>query len=318
MKPKLPAPYRMVQGPTGNPDSSWLLLFTALVFILTAVSGILLSQEKRGVVSAPIAARETPVVIDKGIAPPALSARAVYAVDIESGKILFSKNVQEPLLPASTTKIMTSLVALSHYNLDDILAVNIGNVDGHRMGLKNGEKITVRNLLYGLLVFSGNDAAEVLAANYPGGRENFVNAMNSLAKRIGLENTNFKNPVGFDEYLHFSTAEDLVKVAAYAIGNPVFSEIVSTQEVEVKSADGKTVHKLNNINELLGKVPGVIGVKTGWTVNAGEALVTLVERDGNKVMLSVLSSDDRFGETRKLIDWIYSNYEWNTGPTPTP
>ncbi|MBI2007228.1 MAG: D-alanyl-D-alanine carboxypeptidase, partial [Candidatus Blackburnbacteria bacterium] len=127
---------------------------------------------------------------------------------------------------------------------------------------------------------------------------------------IGLENTNFKNPVGFDEYLHFSTAEDLVKVAAYAIGNPVFSEIVSTQEVEVKSTDGKTVHKLNNINELLGKVPGVIGVKTGWTVNAGEALVTLVERDGNKVMLSVLSSDDRFGETEKLIDWIFKNYEW--------
>lgn len=301
MRPKLPA---------DNYSDSWFLFFTAFVFILTAGSGILLSQSKREVVSAPIAVRKMPVIIDKGIVPPTLSAKAAHAVDLETGKILFSKNSQEPLLPASTTKITTSLVALSYYNLDDVLMVSSTVVGGHTMGLKNGEKITVRNLLYGLLVFSGNDAAEVLAKNYPGGRENFIVAMNELVKSIGLEHTNFKNPTGLDEYLHFSTAHDLVKVAAYAIGNPVFSEIVSTREMEVKSIDGKIVHKLTNINELLGKVPGVIGVKTGWTVNAGEALVTLVERDGNKVMLAVLSSDDRFGETEKLIDWIYLNYEW--------
>lgn len=301
MKPKLP---------TQNYGDSWFLFFTAFVFILTAGFGILLSQNKKEVISAPTTVSKKPVIIDKAVAPPILSAKAVYAVDLKTGKILFSKNSREPLLPASTTKITTSLVVLSHYNLDDVLTVRDTSVGGHTMGLKSGEKITVRNLLYGLLVFSGNDAAEVLAANYPGGRENFVGAMNSLAKNIGLENTNFKNPVGFDEYLHFSTAEDLVKAATYAIKNPVFSEIVSTHEIKVTSVDGKIIHNLTNINELLGKVPGVIGVKTGWTVNAGEALVTLVERDGNKIMLAVLASDDRFGETEKLIDWIYSNYEW--------
>lgn len=299
MKPKLPA---------DNFGDSRLLFLASLVLILVSVAGFLLQQKKKEPRNEATTAGN-PTVADKGIAPPALSAKAAYAVDIGSGKILFSKNIKEPLLPASTTKIATALVSLSHYNLDDVLTVNVRDVDGHKMGLRNGEKITVRSLLYGLLVFSGNDAAEVLAANYPGGRENFVSAMNSLAKSIGLENTNFKNPVGFDEYLHFSTAEDLVKAAVYAVKNPVFSEIVSTREMKVTSVDGKIVHKLDNINELLGKIPGVVGVKTGWTVNAGEALVTLVERDGHKVMLSVLSSDDRFGETEKLIDWIYLNYE---------
>lgn len=298
MKPNLPD--------NRFPESS---LFLALVFVFIASVGIVLSQEKKEVVPGP-AQTKIISVVDRGVPAPSLSAKASYAVDLEAGKALFAKDAQEPLLPASTTKITTALVSLSHYKLDEVLKVSIPDVAGHKMGLRNGERITVRGLLYGLLVFSGNDAAEVLAANYPGGRENFVNAMNSLAKNIGLENTNFKNPVGFDEYLHFSTAEDLVKAAIYAIKNPVFSEIVSTREVKVTSADGKIIHNLANINELLGKVPGVIGVKTGWTVNAGEALVTLVERDGNKVMLAVLASDDRFGETEKLIDWIYSNYEW--------
>lgn len=301
MKPNLP----------DNRFLEWYSFFLAIVFIFIASVAVILSQEKKEVISAPIAVRKIPVIIDKGIAPPTVSAKAAHAVDLETGKVLFSKNSQEPLLPASTTKIATALVGLSHYKLDEVLKVSIPDVAGHKMGLKSGEKITVRNLLYGLLVFSGNDAAEVLAANYPGGRENFVSAMNSLAKSVGLENTNFKNPVGFDEYLHFSTAEDLVKAASYAIKNPVFSEIVSTREAKVTSVDGKIVHNLTNINELLGKVPGVVGIKTGWTVNAGEALVTLVERDGNRVMLAVLASDDRFGETEKLINWIYENYEWN-------
>lgn len=300
MKPSLPE----------NPFLERPLIFLVSVLIFIASVAVILSQEKKEVIATPMAVRKAPVIIDKGIAPPTLSAKAVHAVDLKTGKILFSKNSQEPLLPASTTKIITALVSLSHYKLDEVLKVSIPDAAGHKMGLKSGERITVRSLLYGLLVFSGNDAAEVLAADYPGGRENFVSAMNSLAKNIRLENTNFKNPVGFDEYLHFSTAEDLVKVATYAINNPVFSEIVSTQEVKVTSVDGKVVHNLTNINELLGKVPGVIGVKTGWTVNAGEALVTLVERNGNKVMLAVLASNDRFDETEELINWIYSNYEW--------
>lgn len=241
-----------------------------------------------------------------------LSARAVYALDLSSGDALFSKNAGEPLLPASTTKIATALVALTHYGLDDILVVDEESVkvDGQKMELTEGEGISVNNLIYGLLVFSANDAAEVLARNYPGGRDNFILAMNRLADNVGLEKTHFTNPVGFDEYLHFSTTRDLVHLASYAVNNPIFAEIVATRRLNVASADGATRHELVNINKLLGKVPGVLGVKTGWTVNAQEALVTLVERDGQKVMIAVLGSEDRFGDTEKLIDWIFTSYSW--------
>lgn len=239
-----------------------------------------------------------------------LTAKAIYALDVNSGKPLFSKNPEGPLLPASTTKMATALVALAHYNPDEVLTVPKIDVPGQNMGLKEGEKVSVRNLLYGLLVFSGNDAAEVLAFHYPGGRGNFISAMNALSQSLVLKNTNFKNPTGLDEYLHFSTAEDLVKIASFAIQNPLFSQIVSTSAIDVASEDGRVVHKLVNINRLLGKVPGVSGIKTGKTENAGEALVTLIERNGTGVIIVLLGSKDRFGETEKLIDWIYLNYEW--------
>ncbi|MBI2268116.1 MAG: D-alanyl-D-alanine carboxypeptidase [Candidatus Blackburnbacteria bacterium] len=244
------------------------------------------------------------------ILPPVLSAKAVYVVDDESGEVLFSKNESEPVLPASTTKIATALVALTHYNLQDVLTVGKLDATGQTMDLQVGEEMSVENLLYGLLIFSANDAAEVLAQNYPGGRSNFIDAMNRLAKQQGLENTHFVNPVGFDEYLHFSSAQDLTKLAQYAIKNPVFAKIVATPEFSATNVDGTAVHKLANINELIGKVPGVLGIKTGWTESAGESLITLIERDGHKVVISLLGSADRFEETKVLLDWIFGSYEW--------
>lgn len=250
-------------------------------------------------------------VLKKGVLRPQFSAKAIYAVDVASGKILFARNADEPVLPASTTKIATALVALDHYSLDTVLTVGEINVEGQTMELTPGERITVDSLLYGLLVFSANDAAEVLAQNYPGGRDNFIAAMNQLAQRLGLRNTHFTNPVGLDAYLHFSTAKDLATLAAYAVMNPVFAEIVATESVDVTSVEGEVVHELVNINQLVGKIPGVLGVKTGWTINAGESLVTLVERDGKKAVISVLGSNNRFGETERLINWIFDSYSWD-------
>lgn len=252
-------------------------------------------------------------VLSGAASVPQFSAKAVYAVDLGSGKVLFSKNEEEPILPASTTKIATALVALAHYNLDDVLTVDeeSAKVEGKKMELISGEQISVRNLIYGLLVFSANDAAEVLAANYPGGRTNFVAAMNRLVQSYHLEKTHFTNPTGLDEYLHFSTAKDLAKLATQALENPSFAEIVATPQLTVVSADKKRIHELVNINELLERVPGVLGVKTGWTINAGEALVTLVERDRRRVVISVLGSNDRFGETEELIEWIFTHYSWD-------
>lgn len=264
------------------------------------------------VLSKETAVKTVVPVLQKGAKRPELSAKSVFAIDLDSGKTLFSKDPDEPLLPASTTKIATALVSLAHYNLDDVLTVPKMKVDGQTMDLVEGEKISVRNLLYGMLVFSANDAAEVLARSYPGGRDNFILSMNELTKLYDLNKTHFVNPAGLDEYLHFSTARDLAKLAFEAMRNPIFAQIVGTPKTSVASEDSQIVHKLVNINELLGKVDGVLGVKTGWTDNSKGSLITLVDRGGHKIILSVLGSPDRFGETEKLIDWLYANYSWDS------
>ncbi len=297
-----------------------LLLLSAGVLILMNIMsfGSVPKTEPR-VLSKETAVKPVVPVLQKGAKRPDLSAKSVFAIDLDSGKTLFSKDPDEPLLPASTTKIATALVSLAHYNLDDVLTVPKMKVDGQTMDLVEGEKISVRNLLYGMLVFSANDAAEVLARSFPGGRDhpggrdNFLLAMNELAKLYDLDKTHFVNPAGFDEYLHFSTARDLAKLAFEAMRNPIFAQIVGTPKTEVSSEDSQIVHKLVNINELVGKVDGVLGVKTGWTINSGGSLITMVDRSGHKIILSVLGSEDRFGETEKLIDWLYENYNWQDG-----
>lgn len=242
---------------------------------------------------------------------PILSAQGVIATDLDSAVSLYEKNPDLPLLPASTTKIMTAMVALEYYNLDEVLVVNrTAFVEGQKMGLFLGEKISVEKLLYGLLMSSANDAAEVLAANYQGGREAFIQRMNDKAKELNLINTVFKNPSGLDGEGHYSTARDLVRLSKIALENEIFSQMVSTQKLNIKNSTGTIEHRLVNINELLGQVEGVKGVKTGWTENARENLVTYIERDGKRILIALLGSQDRFGETKELIEWIFKNYKW--------
>ncbi|MDO8503580.1 MAG: serine hydrolase [bacterium] len=304
---------KMAKTKVNTLQKNQLLLLSAGVLILVNIMsfGSIPTTETR-VLSKQIAAETVVPVLQKGAKRPELSARSIFAIDLDSGKTLFSKDPDEPLLPASTTKIATALVSLAHYNLDDVLTVPKMKVDGQTMDLVEGEKISVRNLLYGMLVFSANDAAEVLARSYPGGRDNFLLAMNELTKLYDLDKTHFVNPAGFDEYLHFSTARDLAKLAFEAMRNPIFAQIVGTPKTEVASEDSQVVHKLVNINELVGKIDGVLGVKTGWTINSGGSLITMVDREGHKIILSVLGSEDRFGETEKLIDWLYANYSWGS------
>ena len=178
------------------------------------------------------------------------------------------------------------------------------------MGLVWNENITVRDLLYGLLVYSGNDAAEVLANNFPGGRGKFVEKMNEKAKELHAENTYFENPSGLDATGQETTAKDLARIASQGMLNPTFAKIVKTKEYIAHNVSGTIVHKLKNRNELLGKVEGVLGVKTGWTESARENLVTYVNRDDRKIMIALLGSQDRFGESEQLVNWIFNNYEW--------
>lgn len=247
---------------------------------------------------------------------PLISGESAIAIDLDSEVSLYEKNADSPLLPASTTKIVTALVAMDYYPDEAVVTVGNIKIDGQKMGLVPGEKISIKNLLYGLLVYSANDAAEALAQSYPGGRDLFVEAMNIKAKELSLNRTNFSNPSGLDGNTQVTTARDLARVAEVAMQNPRFAEIVGTKQIVVTSEDGKIVHKLTNINQLLGEVPGVIGVKTGWTENARENLVTDVERDGHRVIITLLGSQDRFGETKEIIDWIFANYEWKEMKTP--
>ena len=256
-----------------------------------------------------------PILKETSTSFPVLSALGVLAIDVDSQVPLFEKNADSRLLPASTTKIMTALVSLEHYNLNDELAVGRVNVEGQKMGLVVGEVIKFEDLLYGLLIYSANDAAEVLAQNYPGGREAFIKDMNEKALSLHLSQTHFINPSGLDGGEHFSSARDLVTLSESAMKNGIFAKVVSTRSFEAKSVDGKIRHRLTNINELIGKVDGVLGVKTGWTENARENLVTYIERDNKKVMIALMGSQDRFGETEELINWIFQNYEWQkVGP----
>lgn len=293
-----------------------LLYLLVLTFVFVASSALALS----GSVSEAIAELPVPTVqktfppipvLANGSSFPQLSAQGVYAVDLTSGVPLYEKNSDFPLLPASTTKIITALVSLDSYQLDQVLTVpREAGVDGQKMGLYSGEQMKFEDVLYGLLVYSANDAAETLAYNYPGGYAAFIQAMNQKATSLSMQNSHFANPVGLDEDDQHSTAKDLVRASEVAMRNPEFAKIVGTKQVEVRDITGKIAYNLKNINELLGNVPGVLGVKTGWTENARENLVTYIDRDNHKVMIALLGSQDRFGETKELINWIYGNYNW--------
>ena len=289
----------------------------ALSLVIIVSSGLATSKlnntSKKKVVSQVLSTRSekfVPIPNFTGQSYPILSAQAAMAIDLTSGVALYEKDPDKLLLPASTTKIVTALVAMDYYTPDEILIVRNIKSEGQRMRLIFGEKLSVDALLKGLLISSANDAAEVLASEFPGGREAFISAMNTKARQLNLNNTEFKNPSGLEAVGHVSTARDLIRVSEIAMENPYFAEIVGTKEAKVVSVDGKFEHKLTNINELLGKVDGVAGVKTGWTENARENLVTYIERDGRKIMIALLGSQDRFGETKELIEWIFENYEW--------
>jgi D-alanyl-D-alanine carboxypeptidase (penicillin-binding protein 5/6) len=242
--------------------------------------------------------------------PPETTALSAVIIDLDSQAIIYQKNQETRLFPASTTKIMTALVALDYYQPQDILLVIRPDGIGRKMNLKVGEKISFQDLLYGLLVHSANDAAQTLAQNYPGGTNNFIDTMNLKARNLKLNATHFSNVSGVDTPNHYTTVSDLARLSTHALKNPIFKKIISTKEITVQSTDGRTKHRLENLNELLGKANGVTGVKTGWTEYAGECLVALTERDNRRIITVVLRSQDRFNDTQKLIDWVFENFRW--------
>lgn len=242
---------------------------------------------------------------------PKLNSRAAVIYDRKSKKIIWGKKENEKRPMASTTKIMTAIVVLENANLSDTVTVSkkSAGTGGSRLGLKVGDKITVNNLLYGLLMVSGNDAAVALAEYVGGSVEGFADKMNQKAKELGLENTHFVTPHGLDMADHYTTALELAEMADYAMNNEKFAQIVNTKNITI-SINGRS-KSLKNTNELLGNLNGVNGVKTGFTNGANRCLVTSVNRDGMNIITVVLGADtkkDRTNDSVKLIEYAYKNY----------
>lgn len=241
-------------------------------------------------------------------------------LDAISNYPLAEKNSHIPVSIASTTKIITATIILENYNLSDVITIspNAAAQIGSEVMLRSGEKLTVESLLYALLVQSGNDAAMALAEHYAdGGLSGFVKAMNNKAKYFGLKDTEFKDPAGLDDTGR-SSAFDLAIITSYAIKNPTFSKIVKTTGLTINSIDGKFAHKLDNSNRLIKSdeplyYPNALGVKTGFTPEAGHCLVSVAEKNGKKIISVILNTNESTNdasakESRKLLEWGFDNY----------
>ena len=231
------------------------------------------------------------------LAAPSTSAQAYAVVDGETGRVLFSKNAEEKLPMASTTKVMTCLVALERCSLDEIVTVDpaAAGLEGTSMYLSAGETLTVSDLLYGLMMSSGNDAAAALAYHIAGGIEQFAALMNQKAQEIGAESTHFVNPHGLPAEGHYITASDLAKIAAYALKNQDFARIVSTKSMDLPADDDSPARYLRTRNKMLTMYDGGIGVKTGYTKAAGR-YVGVVLADPNMWEDSFALMDEAFAD----------------------
>lgn len=273
---------------------------------------------KQVIATEPLQEQITPVLgladypLSDGAPAPVHSAISVIVQDYNSKVILYEKDPDRPMIPASTTKIMTALIAIETYtDLKQVVRITNEHLAiGHSMGLQPNELITIENLLYGVLIESGNDAAFALANNFPGGYDAFILRMNERARELSLTSTSYLNPSGVEQVGHHTSVRDLAILASYASENPLFSRIMGTKSITVTDVNGTIVHHLTNTNELLGNLEGVIGMKTGWTENAGECLVTLTDRGGRKIITVVLGSENRFFDTQNIIEWAYSHHTW--------
>lgn len=242
---------------------------------------------------------------------PEISAQAAVVMDDDSKVFLYEKNADIPLSMASTTKIMTALVALEHFKPDDIITVKTTAIPEVKVGFPVGEKILFKDMLYAMMLASGNDAAMAIAQNYPGGKDAFVQEMNKKAQSYHLYNTHFSDPTGLDDS-DYTSAKDLAHLTSLALKNEQLARVVRTKATLIKNITGSHVYKVTNINKLLG-LDGVTGVKTGFTDVAGEVLVTSKEDNGHKTIFVVMNSEDRFADTKRFLETVkdqilYTNF----------
>ncbi|MBR5156045.1 MAG: D-alanyl-D-alanine carboxypeptidase [Clostridia bacterium] len=240
----------------------------------------------------------------------AISARSAVVLDAASGRILFEHNSRERRGMASTTKIMTALCALEYGDMEKIVTISktASGVEGSSMYLAPNEKLRLSDLVYGLMLVSGNDAATAIAESISGSTQKFAELMNKKALEIGAFDTSFTNPHGLSDENHFTTAYDLAKITAYAIKNPLFRDIVATKSKSLPQTEGGFPRHLVNHNKFLSMYDGCIGVKTGFTKATGRCLVTAVEKNGLKLICVTLNDPDDWSDHKNLFDSAYSTF----------
>ncbi|MFR2571553.1 MAG: D-alanyl-D-alanine carboxypeptidase family protein [Clostridia bacterium] len=244
---------------------------------------------------------------------PTINSRAYIILDRKSSTVILGKNHNQRKKMASTTKIMTSLVVIENCNLSDTVEISkkAGSTGGSRLGIKTGDKITVNDLLYGLMLCSGNDAAVALAEHVAGSINNFSELMNNKALELGLTNTHFITPHGLDADEHYTTAYELAILSNYALKNETFAKIVGTKEYTITI--NNNVKTIRNTNELLGNLNGVYGIKTGFTNGANRCLVTACKRGDMDIICVVLGADTkkfRSTDSIKLMEYAFSHFEY--------
>lgn len=257
-----------------------------------------------GLIVSPAAAAE----------PPSINAKAAILLDAKTGEVLYQKNGNDRCAPASTTKILTAIIAIESGRLDEQVKVSsrAAGTGGSSMYLYAGQNITLRELVTGLMLRSGNDAAVAIAEHLAGSVEEFVNIMNKKALELGAYNSHFCNPNGLNASGHFSTAFDLAWMTRYALTNPTFAEVVSTKETTIEWLDrkGKSYDKnLRNTNKLLWMFEEADGVKTGTTSQAGPCLVSSATRGSQKLIAVVLHDHSRWYDSMKLLKYGFDNFE---------
>ena len=242
---------------------------------------------------------------------PTINSRRYAIYDRLSGRCIYGKDENKQTAMASTTKIMTAIIVVENCKLEDIVTITAkaAGTGGSTLGINKDDKITVNDLIYGLMLRSGNDAAVALAIHTAGSVEEFANMMNQKAKQLNLKNTHFVTPHGLDNEEHYTTAYELAKITDYALKNKTIAKIVATKSTTIYI--NEMPRQINNTNELLGNVEGVYGVKTGFTNNAGRCLVTSVKRGDMDLIVVVLGADtrkDRAKDSMKLIEYAFKKY----------
>ena len=253
---------------------------------------------------------EVPIVNSK--TSPILSATSYILVDNVTNTVLLSHRIHDRIYPASITKLATALTALNIYPLEELISVSVGYTNGQNMKLIPGETLTVKSLVNALLVYSANDAAFNLASHHQDGVPGFVKEMNIIAAKNNLKDTNFINFDGIHDPNHYSSTYDLSQLGRLAIKTLIIREAVKNKNITVTDITGKIIHNLESTDELIGVVPEIEGLKTGWTPEAGGCFVSLMNLNGHLLIGVVAQSADRFADTVSILNWAKQNISWQS------